>query len=124
MGFDLTPSASFNYLLHAAAFIRNKYSHILVHDIYFVPKKGILGYVMQTAHPASGYICTTDQYQQLPQSRGCLSGHQNFNLSIQRCIFLYTFIYKRKTEPTVSSQIKRMRIKVEGEAKECVGFCF
>lgn len=45
MLFDLTPSASFNYPHHAAAFIRNKYSHILVHAIRFVPKKEAISYL-------------------------------------------------------------------------------
>lgn len=40
---------------------------------------------------------------------------------------LSTFIYKRKNEPTVSSQIKKTqqtRLKVKEEAEECVGFYF
>lgn len=44
------------------------------------------------------------------------------------CInILSTFIYKRKNEPTVSSQIKKTqqtRLKVKEEAEECVGFYF
>lgn len=36
---DLTPSASFNYPPHAAAFVRNKYLHILAHATHFSAKK-------------------------------------------------------------------------------------
>lgn len=36
---DLTSSASFNYPPHAAAFVRNKYLHILAHATHFSAKK-------------------------------------------------------------------------------------
>lgn len=39
MPFDLTPSASFNCLLHAAASVRIEHSQILVHAMHFVPEK-------------------------------------------------------------------------------------
>lgn len=39
-------------------------------------------------------------------------------------IFLRIFIYKRKNEPTVLSQIKRTMLKAEEETEERVGFYF